>query len=243
MRAFSATRPCVLFLLLGIAGLLGASDAWALAINIDFGTAFGTPSSGYGAAAGQVGYWNGIVPTSSGPHALLNLAGAPTGVTLTISAGEASFSYNDSSTSGDDQALLDDELDIRPTGVGNTATVTLIGLPAGTYDVYTYARDAEAPTNEEVSVNVNGVGGQNVMPTSDTFSGFALGENYALHTVTIAAAQNLSVVVTIVADPGTDYGMINGIQIVPEPRSALLLAAGLILLAAHRRRHLGRRGA
>jgi hypothetical protein len=37
--------------------------------------------------------------------------------------------------------------------------------------------------------------------------------------------------------------MINGIQLVPEPRSALLLAAGLILLAAHRRRHLGRRGA
>jgi hypothetical protein len=224
-------------------GLFGASDAWALAINIDFGTTFGTPSNSYGAAAGHVGYWNGIVPTSSGPHALLNLAGAPSGVTLTISAGEASFSSNDPSTSGDDQALLDDELDIRPIGVGNTATVTLIGLPADTYDVYTYARDADTPANEEVSVNVNGVGGQNVMPTSDTFSGFALGENYALHTVTIAAGQNLSIVVTIVQDPGADYGMINGIQLVPEPRSALLLAAGLILLAAHRHRHLGRRGA
>ena len=243
MRGFSGRRSWALLLMVGIVGALGASDAWALAFNIDVGTAFGTPSSGYGAAAGQVGYWNGIVPTSSGPHALFDLSGAATGVTLTISAGEASFSFNDPSTSGDDQALLDDELDIRPTGVGNTATVTLIGLPAGTYDVYTYARDAEAPTNEEVSVNVNGTGAQNVTPTSDTFSGFALGQTHTLHSVTIAAAQNLSVVVTIVADPGTDYGMINGIQIVPEPRSALLVAAGLILLAAHRRRHLHRSGA
>jgi len=243
MRAFSGTRPWVLFLLLGIAGLLGASDAWALAFNIDFGTAFGTPSSSYGAASGLVGYWNGIVPTSPGPHALLDINGAATGVTLTISAGEASFSSNDPSTSGDDQALLDDELDIRPTGVGNTATVTLIGLPADIYDVYTYARDADTPTNEEVSVNVNGAGAQNVTPTSNIFSGFALGENYALHSVTIAAGQNLSVVVTIVQDPGTDYGMINGLQIVPEPRSAALVAAGLVLLAAHRRLHLARRGA
>lgn len=212
-----------------------APRAGAVAINVDFGTTFGTPSSGY-AAAGVPGFWNGIDPTDSGPHALLDIGGLATAVTLSISAGEGLFFDDGASTSGDDEALLDDELDVLPTGVGGTATLTISGLPADEYEVFTYARDAQAPENETVSVDVNGAGGQIVQPTGPTFSGFVLGETHALHTVTLLAGQDLTIEVTIQDDTAGDFGMINGIQIVPEPRTALLLWGGLALLAVWRRR-------
>lgn len=157
-------------------------------------------------------------------------------MTLTVSVGEALFSSNDPSTSGDDEALLDDELDVIPSSVGGSATVTLSGLPAGEFTVYTYARDAEAPSNETVSVDVNGAGAATVSPSSDTFTGYIEGENYALHTITLSAGEILTITVTIESDEPGDYGMINGIQITPEPSTALLLGSGLVSLGLSSRR-------
>jgi hypothetical protein len=214
--------------------------ATAIPINLDFGSTYGTPSSSYGGAAGWVGTWNQIDPTSSSPNSVLDINGNPTGVTVTVSPGERLYSSNDPSTSGDVQALLDDELDVWPYTVGGTATVTISGLIAGPYEVYTYARDANTPRNETVTITVNGVS-QTVQPTSNTFSGFILGENYAFHSGVLAAGQNLNITATIQNDVGGDYGMINGIQFVPEPKTLLLIATGLAGLAVQgRKRTAGR---
>lgn len=237
MRQQSSNRPSRLAVALSVtATLLLASEASAFRINADFGATFGTPSSAYGAASSQVGSWDQIDPTISSPQALLGIDGMATGVAVSVSGGEGLFFGNDPTTGGNDQALLDDELDVLPSSVGGSTTVTISGLFPGIYTVYTYARDADTPVNETVMIDVNGSGGQIVQPTSNTFTGFAVGETHAEHTVTLANGQDLVITSTIEPDTGGDFGMINGFQIIPEPSTGLLLAAGLVFLIPARQR-------
>jgi hypothetical protein len=238
MRIFdtrSAERARMAAAAIVLAASLAASGASAAPINIDFGAAFGTPSSSFGAAAITPGFWNQIDPTVSSPNAILDILGASPGVTLTISAGEGLFSNNDPSTTGDVQALLDDELDVLPSTLGGSATITVSGLVAGEHIVYTYARDADAPSSETVTITVNGIGAS-VGATSNTFTGFIEGETHAVHVVTLLPGQDLVITSTIENDDGADYGMINGIQITPEPNTYVMVSLGLVGLAVCGRR-------
>src|SRR5262245_11802941 len=80
----------------------------------------GTPSDACAAASIQSGRWNGVTVLSFGPHALLDKNGNP-GPTLTMTANAQAVggrNHNNPSTSGDDQALLDDGFNI-PDGFGS----------------------------------------------------------------------------------------------------------------------------
>lgn len=114
--------------------------AHAQSFNLDMGSEYGTPSSDYGAAAGQSGVWHELVGNDPGPFPLNGLDGAPTGVTLSMNLPFGPGSADNFGTFGDDEALLDDywPLGSRP------ANFTFEGLEAGVYQVWVYAWAADS---------------------------------------------------------------------------------------------------
>ena len=70
------------------APLFLAGIASAQGINVDVGTANAVPAATFGAAAAQPGVWNLMPYMNVGaPMPLVNLAGAATPVTVTLTAG------------------------------------------------------------------------------------------------------------------------------------------------------------
>lgn len=99
--------------------------------NVDCGLPGTPPSPAYGAATGQAGAWNQVIPHSD--FDLANLDGTPSPVHLFCHTLEA-IACDSAATSGDDQALLDDFIDAFFAG----AVFDVSGLQAGVYDVYAY---------------------------------------------------------------------------------------------------------
>jgi hypothetical protein len=184
----------------GAAALLTAPLA-AQSFNIDCGTGFGAPAATYGAAAGQPGTWN--QKTAAGATPLVNLAGAATPVTCGT-ATFISFSFNNATTNGDDQALLDDLSD-------GLQTFTIAGLAAGTYDIYTYAWAPDVPGAALTNVAVTPPGGNGIVVGSSAVGPppFATPGHYSLHNVTITAGQNIVIALT----QSVSFVSCNGIQI------------------------------
>jgi hypothetical protein len=145
------SRLATAFVLTGL-----AAPGLAQSLNIDLGVggpAGGTvtPSSAYGAAAGQPGHWTpvdvgAITPTGS-PAALSDLSGAPTAVTISRSAGGSnSYWWDNVNTTGDDDSLLDDFHDAG--NFGTKITYDINGLADGSYDVYFYCWTSYAETDQ-----------------------------------------------------------------------------------------------
>lgn len=185
--------------------LVLTAAAHAQAINIDVGILplFGTPSDAYGAAAGQAGTWNAVIPGTIS-FSLMNTDGAPTLADI-VASGGSPFQNDNPATSGDDQALMDD-ISCPATGI----TWTLSGLIAGEYDVYTYAWAPDTPLFR-TEVTVNGEPSQIVGGV--WVPGHELGTTYALHSITVAAGQAVTIVTA--PSPGSNFGAVNGFQIVP----------------------------
>ena len=100
-------------------------------LNVDFGSAHGTPSNTFGAASGQVGTWNTLgLGTTSG---LLDITGAATTVAVTVTS-QTDTGSSGGSCGGDLGALLDDNFYTS----GATWSVDLSGLTNGNYSVYLY---------------------------------------------------------------------------------------------------------
>jgi hypothetical protein len=176
--------------------------------NVDIADASSptAPASTYGAAAGQAGVWNAVPPGASG-QSIVNISGTNQGVTLTSTGGYTALSYNDASTAGNDQSLLDDFHDTD--AAAETATWTFAGLQPGNYQVYTYAF---APDGSAFQSNVNvlqsSTGPQAVGGSFS--SGFVLGVTHAVHFATVTSNETLTIQVTA----GSQYASINGFQIV-----------------------------
>jgi hypothetical protein len=187
---------------------------------MDFGSASfgsGNPSATYGAAAGVPGTWNDIDfdlfvgPVFTFPS-LVDTSGSLTGVTLTIDdLGNFAtpLNFDEVNTTGDDQSLMDD---IFWYGGGLGAllgTLTISGLAAGDYTIYTYAM---APDSAAAMTNIEVVGSPD--PPQDVggsfAAGHALGVTYALHAVTVSAGSD--VVVNVMASASFDS--LNGMQVV-----------------------------
>lgn len=185
-----------------IAALAWAPAASAQSLNVDFGTAFGPPSDEYGAAADQPGVWNSLGGNDDAPQPLLDTRGDPSGVTVTPQLPSGPAFFDNPGTSGDDQSLMDDYLDLH----SHPQTFTLSGLRAGAYTVYTYAW---APDDAAyyTFVDVNDKGG---VPIGGEWPGHHQeGVTFARHTVQVGAGEDLVVYTFALL-----HGSLNGIQVV-----------------------------
>jgi hypothetical protein len=185
-----------------------STPALAQSFNLDCGSGFGTSSNSYGAAAGQPGFWQEIPNVNAGVPVVLNdLAGLPTGVSLTSAATLFNVFFNNAGTSGDDQALLDDALDLNVA----LATFTFNGLANGDYTVYTYAW---APDDETFRTSVDVVGApEGPQLVGGPWPGALLAPlTHAVHSVQVTDGT-----VVIKASESVGFSTLNGIQIVKAP--------------------------
>lgn len=169
----------------------------------------GTPSSDFAAAAPDAGSWNRIdvdFPSSVVTEPIMDTTGAMSGVTLTLEGSLFGLAADEVNTTGNDEVLLDNFYD--PVG---DSILRIDNLPAGTYDLYTYAM---APDDDSyrTSINVPGSPDPQQVVGGDFSAGYVLGVTHALHSVTITAGQPIIVDVDLVVM----FASINGIQIVGE---------------------------
>jgi hypothetical protein len=237
MRA-AHTRGILLCTVLVSCGLSHSAETTAQAINVDLHRGepdpknAGTPSGAYGAASSQAGTWNGVTVLELGPHPLLDTAGNPSGVALTLSSTIGGRVGDNPTTFGDDEALLDDGYNI-PDGLTTSVTLTITGLAAGPYHIYTYAWDLSAPSYRSAIVDVNAIGPVVVSPPDDVFNGFTIGETHAVHSLTIATGTDL-VITVMNGDDFYDQVTVNGFQIVPgSPESTESATWGAIKARYH----------
>jgi hypothetical protein len=196
---------------------LAASLAFGVAaeaqtVNVDVANLSGTPSSSYGAAAVQAGFWNGIDASALGTvFPLQDLNGAATSVSVSYQLfgnGLGNFSFNHAGTSGGDEALMDDLQDI---GSGSSLALwTFSGLSPGTYTVYTYAWAPDDPVNSRSRVNVQGSSDPEQTLGGAWPGSHALGVTYARHELVVSGSGQIVVEVR----PSIGFGSVNGIQLV-----------------------------
>ena len=200
-------------ILLAFALALFSAPAAAQSFNLDVGVAFGEPFSPYGAAAGQPGPWN--VVDMSGPVKTPMLLTDVTGTT-----GPATVEYNKKAngnlsfdnllTTGDDESLLDDFVDVGNALISKVK-YTILNLNPGTYDVYVYAWAPDVPLTYFSDVEViGGPAGIQTCGGVDWTGVHVLGETYVTDTVTVAPGGDIRVRVTF----SNGYASCNGIQIV-----------------------------
>lgn len=212
-------------LLVGLATAMTAPAAHAQQFNIDFGDAFGAPSDAFGAASGQTGFWNSLGDFSVGVP-LLDLSGGATGVTFTDNTGNGTFSFDNAGTAGDDQALMDDLLDLG--GGGSLDTFTISGLDAGTYTIYSYHWAPDSDTFV-TGVSINGAAQQFVGGAWP--GGYAENTTHAVFKITLGEGEDL-VIDTETID---GFGSFNGLQVVPAPGAIVLIGLGGVMTRRRRR--------
>lgn len=210
-----------------VVAMAGTAASASSLINIDFSTDFSSPAASYGAASGQVGFWNAIPAMSAGvPIALSDISGGVSGASISSTTAQFDFSFQNPATAGGDEQLMDDFLDLGGAGALDTFTVT--GLAAGNYQVFVYAWGADNATFV-TGASVNGSAQQ----TSGGAwpGGFSAGVTHSVFNVTLTAGQPLTINTATVSG----FGSLNGIQIIPTPGALALLGMGG-LAAARRRR-------
>jgi len=170
-------------------------------LNIDFGT-FGTapsvPTSDYGAAAGQDGYWN---RAGLGVTALFDTFGLGPGASVNVTADVGTGGIGDPPSSDDGKLLNDNFYSAN----GNSWSANLSGLVSGAYTVFLYA-----PTNSAVPTGDMTVGGVAVPSIpGDTGSTLIEGTSWVSVQVTVTDGT------LMISGTGTSYSGLAGIQVVP----------------------------
>jgi hypothetical protein len=220
--------------LAALAGLGIAAGAWGQSFNIDINSEFGTPqegggppSSAFGAAANQSGFWNAVPAQGPGNFALRNLSGQLSGVMLIGPAGGSGGGNNFPGNTGDFAFLLNDFRSINPSN-----TFTFTGLANGLYELYSYA---VYPSQTSLTTTLVTVGGvthavTGPMPGNE----FILGITHSIHTVSVTSGT-LAVTLDM---SGPNNGILNGFQlvVVPEPGTMLGLTSAFLFLIRKRRK-------
>jgi hypothetical protein len=172
-------------------------------LNIDLGTAHSEPTSGYGAAAGQNGYWN---RTGLGVTALSDTSGLPSGASVNVNANFGTGTYG--VPSSDDEMLLEDNFYSMD---GNSWSANLSGLVSGAYTVFLYA-----PSNPSVPTGDMAVGG--VVVSSIPGS---TGSNLIEGTSWVSAQVTVTDGTLMISGAGASYSGLAGIQVVPVQLQAM----------------------
>jgi hypothetical protein len=211
---------------------VGAGAARAEFFNIKYGTDFGNPSSAYGGAGNQPGFWSNQ-PITTGVQPLRDLSGALTNVTIELSGIFYPFSFDNPALTGDERALMNSYVGLG--FPGDSATLRIRGLAAGDYDLITYGWGSDNSTYR-TGISPNGLPEQSVGGAWP--GGQVLGITYAEHQVHLDTGQDL----VVTGRTLSGFGSVNGLQIAPpapapEPGTLLLagVGAGLLLLVRLRR--------
>jgi len=221
-----AGSPSPLPVMTGVAVIGSAGDVWnqVTAANLTY-------------AAPPLG------ATTVSPVALNNVNGAPTGVSLTLSAPNGTYNANSVNwgnaspftTAGSPYSALMQTCLVANNGSGPVGNVTLTGLAVGqAYNLYVYcASDQNVPAGGRTGTFTVGANSQNYTWDGVT-STLVNGVSY------LEFAGITSVGGTLVIDFGnttaeTDF---NGLQLVavPEPGTLALLGMGLPLFFIRRRK-------
>ncbi len=205
IRTHASFRSAFLAATLVATVATSATPSAAQSLNVDVGGngMFPLPSAAY-AAAGLAGAWSGVAaPAIAAP--LVGLDGAPVAATMTSSGGFLNFDFDNVGTSGDDENLLDDVVDLG--GPTSVVSWSFAGLADGSYTVRTYAW---APDNTTFRTNVAVAGSTDAaQDVGGPWTGaHQLGVTYALHHVAVVGGA-----LTIDLMTTTGFGSMNGIQI------------------------------
>ncbi len=177
-----------------------ASAANAQSINIDFGDALGTPPDSYAGAAGQPGHWNSINFVGD-ELKFLDLSGLPTELKLKVNLPFGPAFTNSDPTTGGDEALLDDYLDLHSV----PTSFEFLGFAPGRYEVFVYAWAPDSKfykTFVMMKDHLDIVGGR-------WHGGLFEHLNYARAIITVEEHEKLRIDLF-----GLVKGTLNGIQIV-----------------------------
>lgn len=193
--------------------VLALPPAAAQSFNIDVGSlSLGVPGASYGAGANQPGVWNGIDAGSAGTSFVLDdLAGTPTAVEVsyTLVGGLGNFGFDNAATTGDDDLLLDDLMDVG-TGFDNTVWTFTNLTPGAIYDVYTYSWAPDARTAFKSRVDVTGAAEGVLVSGGFLWPGdHVLGRHFVRHNVTVPGTGEIVVTVT----PEQNNASLNGFQL------------------------------
>ncbi|MGI8924611.1 MAG: PEP-CTERM sorting domain-containing protein [Fimbriimonadales bacterium] len=233
-------RRRAVFLLLILGACIGAAGQ---SFNIDLDLSGpgelggGAPSSSFGAAAGQAGFWNrfglGILPQQ-----VHDLNGNLTNVEMTKEfkgpgGGGGGFAFE--GNTGDYALLLNDGSDVGTVVQGGSVTYFFDGLQPSMYEVYTFAVNPVGPVDTPVYIPEAIENQTQVVTGPMPGNSFEYLVTHSIHLVDCTG--NDSFRISIVQPPGMPHNMfVNGFQVVavPEPSSALILAAALVLLISKR---------
>ncbi|MCY3001640.1 MAG: hypothetical protein NTV21_07540 [Planctomycetota bacterium] len=181
--------------------------------KVDYGNAGQVPSPNFAPAGGYPGHWNAM-DNSTGPLTLPTSAVAPANCTIFgasatyTRSGTAfpTFTFDNPNTTGDNQLLLDDALDLG--GVGNQSTVTISGLPIGNYYVWVYAWAPDDPIGSRTWVVVNGGLAETKLVGGADWPGVYNGITTHFDTVAVTNGS-----LTFGAITASGFGSINGFEI------------------------------
>jgi hypothetical protein len=240
MNSLLVSRSICLGAALATSGLASAQS-----FNIDIEhylgdppSGYGVPSSDFGAAANQPGFWNAYSGNGQiEPTALRDLNGQLTTVSVRRLGpfGNVGGGSNFPIVTGNYALLLNDYIHIAD------VTFTFAGLTDGRYKIYTYGIEPNYFINA-IRVTVSGsltpnpqVSGNGFMPQN----AFVEGVTHCVHEI-IVTHGTFDLHAIDYFNTNIPVGYINGFQIVavPEPSTCLIVAAPLAVCLRRRRQRI-----
>ncbi len=219
----------------GQAAAPGAGNTWnTVAVTTDSAASFG----GNG----------GFLTADVSGMALVDSDGLATGVTLSVTNGNSTTAdSNGAFASGTGvPAIAPGQYDLMRDYLiafnGSTQTITLGGLSAGTlYTLYLYGGGPQSAASDDpgnrstIFVATGSNSGTGSTTGAVVGNGLVNGEDYTVISGLLATAGG-DISITYTRNGTAGEGVFNGLQIVPEPSSALLLLGGFGAVVVRRRR-------
>jgi hypothetical protein len=213
-----------------VSSVLACGQSWNLDLDVRAGgpeAGQGVPSSSFGGAANQVGFWNDMSATT-GSYQVRDLFGNLTSVVVSREGFGSGTGFNNPTLTGDYGRLL------RDGNANQSSSWELVGLANGVYKIFTYSVHPSAEVRNTSVVVPGAVVPSRLVTGPVQGNSFAEGITHTVHQITVT---NGHLTIDVIAGSlGGAY--VNGFQLVavPEPSSALLLAFGLPLLLRRRKR-------